>query len=83
VRIKIRSKSRDLNKIISNWERDGTLELKKDILNKLPDNCINCGSRNIYYWDETDEEIIFQCENCKRFYPFPFNKDKLNFYFAF
>ena len=83
MRVRIKSKSRHFNEILANWEREGTLEFKRGIIEKIPEHCINCNSGNIEYWDETDEEIIFQCKGCKRFYPFPFHKDKLNFYFAF
>lgn len=80
---KIKAKGYNLNKILSNWEKEGTLEHKKAILDKIPKSCIGCNSEDIYYWDETDEEIIFQCKNCKRYYSFPFDEDKLHFYFAF
>jgi hypothetical protein len=50
---------------------------------KIPKKCQRCDSKNIDYWDETDEEIIFKCFNCKQFYPIPFHKNKLNLYFNF
>ena len=74
------SKGFDLNKIVSNWESEGTLEYKKRVLNRIPERCIKCHSNEINYWDETDEEIIFQCGICKRCYPIPFDPNKLKIY---
>ena len=81
--VKIKSKKYHSNKILANWKKEGTLENEKVILNKVPKKCINCNSENISYWDETDEEIIFQCIKCKRYYPIPFNQDNTRFYFTF
>ncbi len=68
---------------MSKWEKEGTLEQKKAILDKIPKKCINCKSENISYWDETDEEIIFECKDCKAFLPIPYDTNKLRFYFMF
>ncbi len=76
------SKGFDLKKIISNWEKEGTLEQKRQALEKIPKKCIKCRSENIEYWDETDEEIIFQCKNCSQYITIPYKKDKLRFYFT-
>lgn len=78
---KIKAKLYDLNKILSNWEKEGTLDIKKKILERIPKNCIRCNSENIDYWGETDEEIVFQCVDCKAFNPIPFDPSKLHFYF--
>lgn len=75
------SKGHDLKKIISNWEKEGTLEQKIEALEKIPEKCLYCNNGTIGYWDETDEEIIFQCKVCKAFITIPFRKDKLRFYF--
>ena len=76
------SKGSDLKKLISGWEKDGTLEEKREVLDKIPKQCVDCNSKNIKYWDETDEEIILQCRICKRFITIPFRNDKLRFYFS-
>ncbi len=76
------SKGSDLKSIISSWEKDGTLERKKQALDKIPKFCTTCESENIEYWDETDEEIIFQCKKCKSFITIPFRNDKMGFYFT-
>ncbi len=64
---------------------ENKVKIKKNILipEKIPTMCQRCGSENIDYWDETDEDIIFKCLNCKQFIPIPFNMDKLHFYFNF
>lgn len=80
---RIKSKKSNLNKLLSHWEKEGTLEKKKAILQKAPKKCIECDFEGIHYWGETEEEIIFRCRNCKRYYAFPFDQNELRFYFAF
>lgn len=76
------SKGFDLESIVSSWEKEGTLERKKQALDKIPKFCIKCNSENIEYWDETDEELIFRCSKCKTFITIPYEKDKLRLYFV-
>ncbi|MFX1456948.1 MAG: hypothetical protein ACFFDB_16350 [Promethearchaeota archaeon] len=76
------SKDSNVNNLISSWEKEGTFEKKKKVLERVPRNCLRCGSVVIEYWDETDEEIIFQCNNCKRFITIPYKQDDLKFYFT-
>jgi len=76
------SKGFDLKQLKSIWEKEGTLEQKKQALDKIPKLCIECNSENIEYWDETEEEIIFRCKMCKIFITTPYKKDKLRFYFT-
>ena len=53
---------------------------RKEALERKPKTCYNCNSEKLMYWDETDEEIIFQCANCKKYYPIAFDPDKLKLY---
>jgi len=73
----------DLKNIISSWEKEGALELKRQALDKLPKVCVECKCENIEYWSETEEEIVFQCRNCRRYYSIPFVQDDLRFYFTY
>ncbi len=75
------SKGFDLKKLISDWEKEGTLEQKKQVLDKIPKVCVECKCEIIEYWSETEEEIVFQCINCRRYYSIPFNQDDMRFYF--
>ncbi|MFX1476843.1 MAG: hypothetical protein ACFFCI_01810 [Promethearchaeota archaeon] len=77
------SKGDDFNMIISNWERKGTLEHKKQVLERFPQICIYCNNEKINYQNETNEEIIFQCDRCKKFFPMPFNPKELKLYYFF
>ena len=56
---------------------------REDALKKRPKACENCNGKHVKYWDETDEEVVFQCADCGRYYPVPFDTSKLHFYFAF
>lgn len=56
---------------------------KDEALGKKPAVCPNCNSTIINYWDETEQEIIFRCEECGGFIPIPFNLSRLHFYFFF
>ncbi|MHA2392005.1 MAG: hypothetical protein ACXAEX_08535 [Promethearchaeota archaeon] len=76
------SKGSDPEKFISDWEKEGTLEKKMDIIEKIPEVCLKCNSRAIKYWDKTDEEFIFQCKICKTYITIPLRMDKLKFYFS-
>ena len=75
------SKGFDLKKLLSSWEKEGCLEQKKQVLDKIPRTCIRCSSSSIEYWDETDEEIIFQCKDCKRFIAIPYKSDKQKLFY--
>ena len=58
-----------------------TILTRQEAIQKKRKTCWNCNSENIKYWDETDEEIIFQCQDCKGFHPIQFDTSKLKFYF--
>lgn len=77
------SKGFDLKKLISDWEKEGTLKQKKRALDKVPNICVDCRSEKIEYWGETEEEIVFLCKECKRYYSFPFNQEDIRFYFSY
>lgn len=76
------SKGYDQKKIPPGSEKKGVIVQNKKILDKKFDNCINCNNNEIEYWDETDEEAIFQCKKCKSFITIPFRKNKIRFYFT-
>ena len=59
-----------------------TLLTRQEALQEKPEKCMHCNGEDIAYWDETDEEIVFQFQNCRAFIPIPFDTDKLRFYFA-
>ncbi|MHA1272860.1 MAG: hypothetical protein ACTSVV_00970 [Promethearchaeota archaeon] len=61
--------------------RDAILN-DKQVIKKIK-SCFFCNSSSLEYWDETDEEIIYKCEVCKRYITVPFKNDKLRFYFSF
>ena len=44
-----------------NLKKQITKLSRQEALQKKPKKCWNCKNENIEYWDETDEEIIFQC----------------------
>lgn len=43
------------------------MEKYSNILDEIPKKCKECNSEKIEYGDETEEEIIFRCLNCKIF----------------
>jgi len=57
---------------------------KAEAMERAPELCVDCG-KEIRYWDETDEEVIFQCVNktCKRFYTTALDPNKPAFYFSY
>ena len=73
----------DLKKIKSKWAREGTLEQKEKVLEKIPKVCIDCRCQEFNYWGETSEEIVFICRKCQRYYSIPFNRDGTHFYFSY
>jgi len=77
------SKVTNKHMIMKNFENK--VKIKKNIVisENMPTVCQRCGSENIDYWDETDEEIIFRCLNCKQYIPIPFDIDDLRLYFSF
>ena len=75
------SKGYDLKNSASDLEKKEVNKQDTRNLNEFPESCINCHSQDIEYWDETDEEIIFQCKVCKKFITIPFRRNKLRFYF--
>lgn len=77
------SKGFDLKRIISSWEKDGTLEKKRQALDKIPMACDKCKCEIIEYWSETEEEIVFRCNYCRRYYSIPFDQDHIRFYFTY
>ncbi len=77
------SKGYDLKKLISNWKREGTLEEKSQVLSKIPKECIDCKNEKFEFWGETEEEIVFRCIKCRRYYSIPFKSEDLRFYFTY
>ena len=77
------SKGDDLKKIISNWERQGTLKQKEPALNRIPNECVKCNNNGFNFWGETDEELVFRCKKCGRYYSIPFKQDTIRFYFSY
>ncbi len=59
------------------------MEKYSNILDEIPKKCKECNSEKIEYWDETEEEIIFRCLNCKIFYTLSLNREKLLIFFKF
>lgn len=59
------------------------MERYSNILDKIPKKCKECKSEKIEYWDETEEEIIFKCLNCKSFCPISLNRERLLIFFKF
>ena len=58
------------------------LRTRDEISELAPELCVDCKG-SVKQWDETDDEIVFQCVDCKRFYSIPFDPMKLNFYFSY
>ncbi|MHA2127930.1 MAG: hypothetical protein ACW99E_21715 [Promethearchaeota archaeon] len=75
------SEGYDLKKLSSSLGKKDSLEKVKGIANNGPDSCPICKGEKFIYWDETDEEIIFQCKFCKTFASVAYKRDKLKFYF--
>ncbi len=55
-----------------------------EAMGRAPKLCVDC-EKEVRYWDETDDEVIFQCVNatCKRFYTIALDPNKLAFYFSY
>ena len=54
---------------------------REDVLKERPEIC-ECNSNNIEFWDETDEEILFKCQQCGKYYPIPFDRSHPHFYLS-
>lgn len=76
------SKGYNLKNSASDQKKKEESKGTKNNLDESCEFCIKCKSQNVRYWDETDEEIIFQCNACKSFISIPFSRHKLKFYFA-
>lgn len=46
-----------------------------------PEFCLECNGE-VKYWDETEEEIIFQCVKCTRQYTIPYDPHNKTIYFS-
>ncbi|MBA7635064.1 hypothetical protein ES703_42664 [subsurface metagenome] len=42
-----------------------TIITRQEALQEKPKKCMHCNGEHIAYWDETDEELVFQCQDCK------------------
>ena len=80
--LKINSKIRNGKKTDLQLENEEIIKQSK-FLFKIPKACNKCNSKRIIYWDETEEEIIFKCLNCKSFCPISLNKGKFLIFFKF
>ncbi len=67
-------------RLIKNSENK-MLDIKEKEIDPVPKKCYVCNSEEINFWDETNEEKIYKCQNCKRFTAIPFTVDKIRFYF--
>ncbi len=65
------------------FKNENLIENANFELLKNHNNCLQCKSERVKYWDETEAEIIYKCLDCSHFYTIPLNKDKLNIYFSF
>ncbi|KKM14050.1 hypothetical protein LCGC14_1710090 [marine sediment metagenome] len=56
---------------------------RSEVKELAPKLCVDCKGK-VEYWDETSDELVFQCVNCKRFYSIPYIWDPNNpiFYFS-
>lgn len=80
--LKINSKIKNGKKIDLQLENKEIIKQRK-FLFKIPKTCNECNSKRIIYWDETEEEIIFKCLDCKSFCPISLNSEKLLIFFKF
>ncbi|KKM97993.1 hypothetical protein LCGC14_1162410 [marine sediment metagenome] len=55
---------------------------KEEASELAPKECEDCNGE-VKYWDETEEEIVFQCTGCKRYYSIPLDPNKLTIYFSY
>ncbi|HEC37318.1 hypothetical protein LCGC14_1757110 [marine sediment metagenome] len=57
---------------------------RAEAMERAPKLCEGCGGE-VEYWDETNEEVIFQCVSvtCKRFYTIALDPNKITFYFSY
>ena len=67
-------------RLIKNSENK-MLDIKEKKIDHVPKKCYICNSEEIRFWDETNEEKIYKCQNCKHFTAIPFTVDKIRFYF--
>ena len=56
---------------------------REEIFKEKPERCDKCGGQCVEYWGETEQEIVFQCQECKKFFSLPFDSSRLHFYFTF
>lgn len=52
------------------------------VFKEKPEICSECNSNHIEFWGETDEEIVFECQQCGKHYPIPFDQSRPHFYFS-
>ncbi len=55
---------------------------REDVLKEKPQICSECNSNTIKFLDETDEEIVFECQQCGKYYPIPFDRSHPHFYLS-
>jgi len=67
-------------RLIKNSENK-MLDIKEKKIDPVPKKCDVCNSEEIRFWDETNEEKIYKCQNCNHFIAIPFTIDKIRFYF--
>ena len=48
---------------------------REEVMKEKPQDCWFCQSDQVKYWDETDEEVIFKCQECGRYMPLSFDKN--------
>lgn len=71
------------NEDVESFTQNLTESKGKIIIANTPKVCSECNSNLINFWGETDEEYVYQCQNCKAYHPIPFNKNNIVFYFKF
>ena len=49
---------------------------KDELLSRAPKLCKTCNSISVEYWDESEREMIFQCQSCGRYFLIPFKTSK-------
>ena len=57
------------------------IRTRQEVYNLVSDSCSDCNGE-VKYWDETDEEIIYQCTRCNKFYTIPYDPQSKTIYFS-
>ncbi len=74
--------AKEINDLMEDLQPPSThIRTREEIFKLAPGNCPECNGE-VKYWDETKEEIIFQCIKCTKHYTIPYDPMSKTIYFS-